>query len=451
MRILFFKFLKSVLFPIRNATPPLSDHRKENILPLDSETLLVLKFSGWGSLLNLHPLLSSLRASYPKARLILVTFEKNREVSRHLRSCDKIVFLRDSEKESFPRKMFRILSLAWSIRRMGPQILLDMQLKSRKHLSLFLGLFSGATVRIGFAKGNDIGRLTLLTHPVYFNDHQPLAFVIEQIQLLLGLPKILTLPPSFTEPGAIRPETTHHNSFKSLNSQTTLIINPNASQLSYERRWPITHFSGAIQKLLSRNPDLQIILVGSAEEKDYVSELKGQARSGNDRLTNLAGTLSFDGLIYLLKRAGCFLTNDSGPLHLALMMGIPTVALFGPTRPDQVSIGYHPSRSIFLYESIYCSPCVHEIIRPPCGGDNQCMKALRIESVVRAVETLLFRKRTRIHPEQEWNPDNSQKPVFADTYPHGLFRDPPFEENRSHSQAFTFKNHSDFKSPRRLS
>jgi hypothetical protein len=62
------------------------------------------------------------------------------------------------------------------------------------------------------------------------------------------------------------------------------------------------------------------------------------------------------------------------------------VALFGPCSPQQY--GVNPS-GIVIYKNIYCSPCVHDFIIPPCKGDNQCMKLISVAEVVNACCHLL--------------------------------------------------------------
>jgi hypothetical protein len=60
------------------------------------------------------------------------------------------------------------------------------------------------------------------------------------------------------------------------------------------------------------------------------------------------------------------------------------VGLFGPVHPDHNAHLGSPERKIILYRPVLCSPCVHHVAVPPCGGDNRCMQLIAIEDVVAA-------------------------------------------------------------------
>ena len=72
------------------------------------------------------------------------------------------------------------------------------------------------------------------------------------------------------------------------------------------------------------------------------------------------------------------MTNDTGPMHIAFSCGTPTVALFGPASPIQ-----YPGikNTSIIYKDVYCSPCVHDFVIPPCNGDNICMKLITVSEV----------------------------------------------------------------------
>ncbi len=369
----------------------------------DGGTIVISKFSGWGSLLNIAPLLEGIRRTSPHSRLVLITDSHNEELVRRLPCLDQFLFLPETGRNS-PIPLVQAARLALRIRRLNPWAFLDLQLQTRKSLSLNLSLLSGARVRIGFVGGKDPRRLARLTHPLYFNMHQATKSVYDQASILLGIVPahssqsiVIERPSDARDLASLLPEV--------LDTSIPLcIINPNASERAYERRWPVAQFQEAIKRLLAAHHSLRIVLVGSLDEQEYVRDLEnGISPSHRQRVHNMAGRLSFGGLVALIRKGSCFLTNDSGPLHLALSIGTPTVGLFGPTHPGLIPARTPSSRTIFLYEPHYCSPCVHHIDRPPCGGDNICMKHISVESVVRACEAFLLKNRGTWLLPQEWN------------------------------------------------
>ncbi len=115
-----------------------------------------------------------------------------------------------------------------------------------------------------------------------------------------------------------------------------------------------------------------------------LAQLSQQAR---DKVVNTAGVLSLPQLFALLKNAACMLTNDTGPMHMAIALGCPTVCLFGPVHPDHY--GHVGKDVVTLYAPVFCSPCVHEIEQPPCNGNNVCMRRLTPDLAIDAVNRLL--------------------------------------------------------------
>jgi ADP-heptose:LPS heptosyltransferase len=172
---------------------------------------------------------------------------------------------------------------------------------------------------------------------------------------------------------------------KYLINTKNIVINPNASDLRLERRWPATSFVKLISEFHSNYPTFTIYLVGNKQESEYVNEIYAHFRF-NDLVVNTAGKLNLNELIALLKQATLIITNDTGPLHLSLALRKPTIGLFGPCSPDQ----YGQMESCLpVYQNVYCSPCVHEFINPPCAGDNQCMKQIEVNKVIQAIKQLL--------------------------------------------------------------
>ena len=93
-------------------------------------------------------------------------------------------------------------------------------------------------------------------------------------------------------------------------------------------------------------------------------------------------------LPFLIKNCRAFLTNDTGPMHIAAAMNVPTVALFGPNTPFR----YGPvgNGHVVIYKKLECSPCIiaHEGKVPYCK-DNKCMQAISVDEAWHALESVL--------------------------------------------------------------
>ena len=92
-----------------------------------------------------------------------------------------------------------------------------------------------------------------------------------------------------------------------------------------------------------------------------------------------------------MKELTLFISNDTGPMHIAAAQGTPTIGLFGPNLPTRFA-PFGPD-NIALYEKTPCSPCinVHKGSFPDCFNPEKglCMKQIRVEQVCAAATQLL--------------------------------------------------------------
>jgi ADP-heptose:LPS heptosyltransferase len=86
----------------------------------------------------------------------------------------------------------------------------------------------------------------------------------------------------------------------------------------------------------------------------------------------------------VLKRCALFVGNDNGPMHMAAALGVPVVALFGPSDPAEW--GPRGGRAEVLYKGLDCRRCFH----PTCTrGEESCMKQIPVGEVLAAAARLL--------------------------------------------------------------
>jgi ADP-heptose:LPS heptosyltransferase len=136
-----------------------------------------------------------------------------------------------------------------------------------------------------------------------------------------------------------------------------------------------------------------VVLIGSPVERPHVDAVVRQAGVAS-RVVNLAGRSSIGELVALLEQAAVFVTNDSGPMHIAAATGTSTVALFGPETPTL----YRPLRSspgqrhFIHYLGMGCSPCmfVHDNKVLSCWfSQAKCMSGIAAADVLASVEAAL--------------------------------------------------------------
>jgi lipopolysaccharide heptosyltransferase II len=145
------------------------------------------------------------------------------------------------------------------------------------------------------------------------------------------------------------------------------------------KRWLPERFAEAAERVSAQSP-VQWMLFGTA--RDASAGAKVAAALG-DRCVNRIGQTTLDQLIDELHDCRLLLTNDTGTMHLAALLGIPAVAIFGSTEPRLT--GPLGNGHIILRHHVECSPC---FLRE-CPIDFRCMKAVGVEEVADAVLSIL--------------------------------------------------------------
>jgi heptosyltransferase-2 len=143
--------------------------------------------------------------------------------------------------------------------------------------------------------------------------------------------------------------------------------------------WPPDRFGKALNALLS-HADADVILFGTPSELPVSAAIATELQRAP---INLTGKTSIGDLPALLSQCHLFLGNDSGAMHVAAAVGLPVVAVFGPTDPD----GTAPvtPRLTIVQQKPYCSPC---FLRR-CPTDHRCMTAVTPSMVESALQSRL--------------------------------------------------------------
>jgi len=130
--------------------------------------------------------------------------------------------------------------------------------------------------------------------------------------------------------------------------------------------WPPDRFAKALNALLAKH-DADVLLFGTPGEVPVSAAIAAELQRPP---INFTGKTSIADLPALLSQCHLFLGNDSGAMHVAAAVGLPVVAIFGPTDPD----GTSPvtPRATIVQQKPYCSPC---FLRR-CPTDHRCMTAV---------------------------------------------------------------------------
>jgi lipopolysaccharide heptosyltransferase II len=146
------------------------------------------------------------------------------------------------------------------------------------------------------------------------------------------------------------------------------------------KEWPADSY-GSLIDLLTRREDAEVVLVGAPSERSKCEEVAAASKSGT---IIAAGHTNIGELIALLSLCGGFIGNDSGCMHLAGALGIPTVAIFGSTNPART--GPMGPKTRVIYRKLECSPCLARTCR---FGHYRCLTQIGPDELADAIVSML--------------------------------------------------------------
>jgi ADP-heptose:LPS heptosyltransferase len=346
------------------------------------KTIMVCKLVGLGGIIQSSPLLLALKKRYPQAKIIYVTTNACKGTCEAIPLIDEIILLEDKSPLSLLKSLLRFIA---KCRILKVDAFLNLEVYSQ--FSSILTIVSMARNRLGYyTRPSDILRVGIYTHMAYYNTFAPRHRIFTQLALLMDIPEssiedklpALILNPDAWESVCIK--------LPALREKNYILFASNTSDLGQERRWPGSSFRELALRLAKCYPETTLIFCGTSAEKQACGDiLKGIE---NDRLINGAGLFTLAEFLNVVAHTRMIVANDTGPMHIALALGVKTLALFGATHPRQYTMkwqqNFYP-----VYKSVYCSPCVHIFDKAPCGGNNICMKLITVDEVLQMAHLIL--------------------------------------------------------------
>jgi heptosyltransferase II len=334
---------------------------------------ILVRATNWiGDALLSLPALRAIRGRFPAAEIVVLARPWVAALYEHERSVDRIVSLPAA-------KGFADFQGKWKIARQLRKERFDLAvLLPNSFESAALLCFAGAHRIVGYARD---GRTPLLTHaiPVPSRGEIPKHETYYYLELLRRADLIPALP----EAGEIRFDRIEEarrrgrDLFARAELKTPIIgVSPGAAY-GGAKRWLPERFSESARKLAA-GLNAAVAVFGSADEAALCERVAAEAGG-----RNFAGRTTLREFIDMTAACRLFLTNDSGAMHIASALGVPSVAVFGPT--DESATGPMGALSRILRQPVGCAPC---LLRE-CPIDHRCMTGVSADRAVKTAEELL--------------------------------------------------------------
>lgn len=369
MKISRIKLLKSIdrlVGPFLIRTIPVIVKKKDPFTtPPNKINILFIRPGGIGDAVHLIPAIRILKKAIPQSKIDILAEKRNWEI---FKMCSHIsnIYLYD-----------RVSELIKSIRG-DYHIVIDTEQWHR--LSAVVAYLTGAPLRVGFGT-NERGKV--FTNPVSYShdDYEVYSFFNLIKEVLKGLNLVIPegyfdfnhdVPFLEIKDKEVGPWVTDFVSQFSLKyPQGYCVISPGATVR--ERRWGGDRYADVAQELLKKG--FGVVVVGTSAERFDSEVIVNKAKGSVD----LTGRTSLMELAYILSRARLFIGPDSGVLHIAVGLGVPTVSLFGAG----IAKKWAPrgEKHVVINKNLPCSPCTRFGYTPECRYGVRCLSEITCEKV----------------------------------------------------------------------
>ncbi len=344
-------------------------------MKLQAEKILVMRYRFIGDTVLTVPFLRNLREAYPKAHIDLMLEPFSGQVIEGCPYVDRVIpfEFKTIHKYSAASRRGRLAGYVhyW---RMLRQEGYDAAFALKRSLSSALLIrAAGIPRRIGFATE---GRSFLLTDPVRYRQDQ------HEVRNFLDCLRVLDIP-VHSDVLELWPSSENDTKVRAIffdagwkDGDLKIVIHAAASLPA--KQWPLERFA-AVMKALQARYNARFIYTGASADSALYREIE---RHGPFNGLNLCGVTGLRENLSVYRASNLFFGVDSGPMHMAAAVGVPVVALFGPT--DERKWGPWGEGHTAITKRLSCYPC-----KPHKCHDHECMKRISVEEALEAVEEKL--------------------------------------------------------------
>ncbi|MCS7023957.1 MAG: lipopolysaccharide heptosyltransferase II [Bryobacteraceae bacterium] len=341
------------------------------------ERLLVRATNWLGDAVMSLPALGAIRQNFPKARITMLALDWVAELYRREGLVDEILRYPDRRGLGDWRLKWRLAG-ELSRRRFDAAILLQNAFEAA-----LIAWLARIPIRLGYDRD---GRKMLLTHPIpvprpgEIPRHESFYYLELLRRAGVGPPLPKQALIRFTSADQARQIGRERLDLLGF-SGDVIGVSPGAAY-GDAKRWLKERFAQAAIELARKLP-AQVAIFGAKNERLLCEAVAEIVRSAGIRCENFAGRTSLGEFMDLVAACRLMLTNDSGAMHVASALGVPTVTIFGPT--DPLATGPTGPLAKIVREPVDCSPC----LRRTCPIDHRCMTRVSVERVVDVAIELL--------------------------------------------------------------
>ena len=361
----------------------------KQLIPGKAERILIRGPNWVGDAVMSIPAMKEIRRLYPGAHISLLVRPWVRDVYAAADFVDELI---EFDKRSGHGGLAGLWRLARDLRHSRFDMALLMQ---NAFEAAFLSWLAGIPIRVGYARDF---RGLLLTHPCKIDPeglgvHQLYYYleILSQVGLLgqrlwrdPGYRYSLSVPVRDSDCRAAKKMLTA----RGICAGDILVgINPGAAY-GGAKRWLSDRFARVADELVL-SCSARVVIFGARSERAIAEQVALQM---NQEAVVLAGETTLGQLMALIRQCSLFITNDSGPMHLAAALEVPQIAIFGST--SEMATGPIHAEAQVIKNPVPCNPC---FLRE-CPTDFCCMTGIEVDEVLDAAKQKLAKFRAGFVP-----------------------------------------------------
>lgn len=336
------------------------------------ENILVRATNWVGDLVMSTPALAAIKKSCPDSRISVLVRPPLEGLLKGNPSVDEIIL--------YDKKLYKgpigLAGLARELRRRRFDRAILLQNAFEAALIAFMAKIP---VRMGYSTD---GRGMLLTHGVKVaretREKHQVYYYLDMLEAL-GLKSAGEKPRLYPDRSERRDALNLLKEHGIGRGDLVVGINPGA-QYGVAKKWYPERY-GALADRLIKDFGARILIFGGPGDVAVAGTVEASMKGAP---VNLAGKTSLGGLMALAGMCGLFVTNDTGAMHVAAALGVPTLAVFGST--DPIATGPFGKGCRIVRNPVYCSPC----LKRTCPLKHyRCLESVSVDKVYEAAAGML--------------------------------------------------------------
>lgn len=337
---------------------------------MKTEKFLIIQTAFIGDVILALPLVQVLRRNFPNSKIDFMLIPKTSELLKNHPDVDEVIIF---DKKGRDKGLSGLIKISKIISAKNYDVAI---IPHRSFRSAVIPFLAGVKIRIGFDKSPFKFLYTNVVNYKKIHEIERNLSLLEPLGVKVNSKEFPNLFPSDDDKNYID---------KILSDVNSKLVGVAPGSIWATKRWLKERFAELVGLLVKDG--FAVVLIGGAEDFELCEEIKKYSDSKN--VYNFCGKLNLLQSAELIRRCILLVSNDSAPMHIAVAMRTPVVAIFGPTVPEFGFYPYGEKDKIVQVENLYCRPCgIHGGRKCP-EGHFKCMRLIDTKTVYEEVKNLI--------------------------------------------------------------